>query len=87
MIRRDCFRSIAAQVRSIANDCSDLQTARRIQLLANELEEIARTPQSSTSYDFSDIYAGDPRVINGTRDDKSATIASTKNSKRRTAVT
>ena len=58
MIGRDRSHSIAEQVRSIAKDCSDQRTARRIQLLANELEEIARTPQSSTYYDFPDMYAG-----------------------------
>jgi hypothetical protein len=54
MIGSDHFRSIVERVCSIAKDCTDQRIAGRIRLLARELEEIARTPESSAYFEFPD---------------------------------
>jgi len=54
MIGSDHFRSIVERVCCIAKDYTDQRIAGRIRLLARELEEIARTPESSAYFEFPD---------------------------------
>ena len=62
----DYYRLLAGRVRCIAQDCGDQRTARRVRLLAKELDDIANAPKPSTYYDLPDMVR---RSVTAIRDE------------------